>query len=565
MTEEPNSIFSTIKYYKNKLKFPTFPKYFSEVDEGKEQKELLFSNSKQRKDESYRYLKEWADNRREILDKNKAQIEWLANICDSKARLSGEYLQIVYKFFNEKYYHEQQYGQFLLTKPQPALKQNPLSQQLYSDISQAISLFEEASLKRCEKVANFSHTLSTQILKVEILQDLLDMDNRSNQLLSCIVAQKKQLQKYNQQSTQKLKAITNLFPQQQSQRVRKPIFDNPIQNEQQNQNIELKQNQEIEKQNEEPSVIKINDISEVLADEQIQVSINSEQSKENIFEQSQSCVLQQESVSDDQKDKEQQLFKERQQQFEKSKQRSIIYQSQTLPYPSTQNENQVQQYQSAVDTYKLMASYMASQAYAIKLMNQLVEQVKQYWKHVVVMEQKRMKWAQDSCQIYKDGIRDVHNVDVELPEFKQEIEQYYSIKNIFPNSNYFENIKDQDEFCKSLIIKELGCQATRLLLVKEFKVNVVEKNSELPSILVITIDKFIGCWLKYDDSIDAIDVPVFHYPIIEVSIQKVGELILDIIPSKNLLFLNINNGKQRSKIKFACIDEMEEFITIIKH
>ena len=84
------------------------------------------------------------------------------------------------------------------------------------------------------------------------------------------------------------------------------------------------------------------------------------------------------------------------------------------------------------------------------------------------------------------------------------VEEYFSFKNIFSDSKSFENIKDQEEFCQSLIIKDLGCQAAKLLLIKEFKVNVIEKNSELPSILVLTIDRFVGCWLKYDDSIEGI-------------------------------------------------------------
>ncbi|CAD8204281.1 unnamed protein product [Paramecium pentaurelia] len=562
MTEESNSIFSTIKYYKNKLKFPTFPKQSNEIQESKEQRDLLFCNSKQRKEESYRYLKEWADNRGEICEKNKAQIEQLSNFCEYQIKQSSEYLSIVYKFFNEKYFHEQQYGQFLLTKPQPALKQNQLSQQLYSEISQAISIFEAVNLKRCEKVSNFSHAISTLILKAEILSDLLDLEKRSNQLLSCINVQKKQLQKQHSLSIQKFKAITDLFPQKQSQRQRKPIFDNPIQNEQQNQNIELKQNQEITHQCEEPSTIKINDISEVLADDQIQINHLSEQSKENIFDKSQLSVQQQGSSSDAPQDQEQNNKKVQQKQFEQSQQRS---QSQTLPFSKALVDNQVVKQQSTIDTYKLMMSYMATQSYTIKLINQLIEQVKQYWKHVLMMEQKRTKWAQDSCQIYKDGILDVYNVDVELPQFKLELKEYFNLINIYPGSNSFQNEKDLDEFCKSLMIKELGCQAARLLLIKEFKVNVIDKNSELPSILVLTIDKFVGCWLKYDDSIDAIDTPIFHYPIIEISIQKIGELILDIIPSKNILFMNINNGKQKSKIKFACIDDMEEFITIIKN
>ncbi|CAD8119775.1 unnamed protein product [Paramecium sonneborni] len=573
MSEESNSILSTIQYYKSKIKFPTFSKQYNEMNETQEQKELFFCNSKQRKEESYRQLKEWAQNRREVLDKNKALIEELVNICDYRIRLSGQYLQIVYKFFNEKYFHEQQYGQFLLTKPQPTLKQNPLSHQLYSNIGQAISTFEETNLKNCEKVSNFAHTISNQILKTEILSDLFDLDKKSDQILSCIIAQKKLLQQQYILSAQKLKAITDQFPQQlQNQRARKPIFDNPIQNEQQNQHIEQKQNQTIEDQNIEPSTIKVNDISEVLADDQLQVNNLSEQLKENQIDGTQSCVYQQENTDNSsnnsvQKQIDPQLLKDKHY-FEMNNEGQKVYQSQTVPFslPINRNFEQKQKQHQEVDLYKLIMSYTASQSYTIKLLNQLIEKVIQYWKHVTVIEQKRTKWAQESCQIYKEAIKDVHYMNVELPQFKMEVEDYYSFRNIFSDScSSFENVKDQNEFCQSLIIKELGCQAARLLLVKEFKVNVVEKNSELPSILVLTIDKFVGCWLKYDDSTDAIDSPVLHYPISQISIQNIGNLLLEIIPSKNLLFLNISNGRQKSTIKFACIDDMEEFSTIIKN
>lgn len=46
MQDEPNSILTTIKYYKNILKFPSFPKTYSELDETAEQNELFFCNSK---------------------------------------------------------------------------------------------------------------------------------------------------------------------------------------------------------------------------------------------------------------------------------------------------------------------------------------------------------------------------------------------------------------------------------------------------------------------------------------------------------------------------------------
>ena len=50
-------------------------------------------------------------------EKNREIVEELANSCDYRIRLSVDFLQIAYKFFNEKYFHEQQYAQFLLTKP----------------------------------------------------------------------------------------------------------------------------------------------------------------------------------------------------------------------------------------------------------------------------------------------------------------------------------------------------------------------------------------------------------------------------------------------------------------
>lgn len=53
----------------------------------------------------------------ELFERNREIVEELANSCDYKIRLSVDFLQIVYKFFNEKYFHEQQYAQFLITKP----------------------------------------------------------------------------------------------------------------------------------------------------------------------------------------------------------------------------------------------------------------------------------------------------------------------------------------------------------------------------------------------------------------------------------------------------------------
>lgn len=95
----------------------------------------------------------------DVFEKNREIVEELANSCDYRIRLSVDFLQIAYKFFNEKYFHEQQYAQFLLTKPQPSLKQNPLSQTLYQCVGQAVTTFEENNLKRCEKIANFAHTI----------------------------------------------------------------------------------------------------------------------------------------------------------------------------------------------------------------------------------------------------------------------------------------------------------------------------------------------------------------------------------------------------------------------
>lgn len=37
----------------------------------------------------------------------------------------------------------------------------------------------------------------------------------------------------------------------------------------------------------------------------------------------------------------------------------------------------------------------------------------------------------------------------------------------------------------------------------------------------------------------AVDNPVLHYPINGMVIQKVNELVLDIMPSRHLLFLNV--------------------------
>ncbi|CAD8142526.1 unnamed protein product [Paramecium pentaurelia] len=79
-----------------------------------------------------------------------------------------------------------------------------------------------------EIIAKFSHAISTQILKAEILSDLIDLEKRQNQLSNCINAKINQLQKQHSLSIQMLKAITNLFPQQQFHRLNKTIFGNPI-------------------------------------------------------------------------------------------------------------------------------------------------------------------------------------------------------------------------------------------------------------------------------------------------------------------------------------------------
>lgn len=40
----------------------------------------------------------------DIFEKNREIVEELANGCDFRIRLSVDFLQIIYKFFNEKYF-----------------------------------------------------------------------------------------------------------------------------------------------------------------------------------------------------------------------------------------------------------------------------------------------------------------------------------------------------------------------------------------------------------------------------------------------------------------------------
>ncbi|CAD8127693.1 unnamed protein product [Paramecium sonneborni] len=622
MSEESNSILTTIKYYKSILKFPSFSKQYSELDESQEQNELFFCNSKQRKEESLRLLRDWAQNRMELFEKNREIIEELESSCDQRIRLSVDFLQIVYKFFNEKYFHEQQYAQFLITKPQPALKQNLLNQQLYSAIGTSISTFEEYNLKRLEKIANFAHTIQTQILKAQSFLDLSDMDRQLDLILSSIITQKRLLQTYIKSAGQKLNLIIQQFPQHQSsQKQRKPIFNDQQQQPQQSrtdkilQNIsalgtllvgasslqdpvEMELNQQMKDQErqireqqlkEEQSLSNGNELQQEKqqkeeqqqetqtnkqeGQEDIQQKVeNLEQLKENQIEQKIEQELQQEKLTQKQTEslsgaeyyKQKQLLKERQQQ-EENKLSTKNYQSQNQPNIQLQNnyeDDGRKVTNQPNDLYRLIISFVATQQYTNKLLNQLSEKVLQYWKQIAAIELKRAQWAKDSCLIYKKGMQEVHNLQVELPELTIDVDQHYNIKKLLPKEIAQFDDNHQDEFISTLVIKEIGCQAARLLLVKEFKVHVIDKNNELQAILILTIDKYVGCWLKHDYTMEAVDNPVLHYPISGMAIQKVNELILDIMPSRHLLFLNIANDRQKNKIKFQTADDMEEFFTI---
>ncbi|CAD8169702.1 unnamed protein product [Paramecium octaurelia] len=626
MSEDSNSILTTIKYYKSILKFPSFPKQYSELDETQEQNELFFCNSKQRKEESLKLLKEWAQNRMDIFEKNREIVEELANSCDYRIRLSVDFLQIVYKFFNEKYFHEQQYAQFLITKPQPALKQNPLNQLLYSTVGTSISTFEENNLKRLEKIANFAHTIQTEILKAQSFHDLSDMDKQLDLLLSSIISQKKLLQNYITSAGQKLNLIIQQFPQHaQPQRQRKPIFDDQQQQSQQSQQqpqqsrtdkilqnisalgtllvgasslqdpVEMELNQQMKEQErqireqqlkEEQSLSNGSELQQNLENQEQKQGPNQEEEQvdkqsqnekpqeqesqsalkenqnEQSFEQKQIPQKLSGSLSSAEYYKQQQQQKERQQ-FESNNIRSKNYQSQEQSFQQNKYEDDGRKINNQpVDVYRLIISFVATQQYANKLLNQLAEKVLQYWKQVITIEQKRAQWAKDSCLIYKKGIAEVHNLQVELPELVIDVEQHYNLKKILPKEIAQFEDGHQEEFIQTLVIKEIGCQAARLLLVKEFRVHVIDKNNEQSAILVLTIDKYVGCWLKHDDTIEAVDNPVLHYPIKGMAIQKVNELILDIMPSRHLLFLNIANDRQKSKIKFQTPDDMEEFCTI---
>ncbi|CAD8161570.1 unnamed protein product [Paramecium octaurelia] len=626
MSEDSNSILTTIKYYKSILKFPSFPKQYSELDETQEQSDLFFCNSKQRKEESLKLLKEWAQDRMELFERNREIVEELANSCDYKIRLSVDFLQIVYKFFNEKYFHEQQYAQFLITKPQPAMKQNPLNQQLYATVGISVSTFEENNLKRLEKIGNFAHKIQTEILKAKSFSELGDMDRKLDVLLSSIITQKKLLQNYITTAGQKLNLIIQQFPQHQvPQRQRKPIFDEQQQqgktdkqntqaqgNEvvgtefQQNPaDIELnKQIKEQERQIREQqlrdeqslsngSELKSEDLQEQQEQQkqELQISLNKEdetksetiqhkeeqpqqfQNQEQLKDNQEQSVQQQsqekqpqhfvETLSSAEQYKQQQQLKERQT-LDQNKLKSKNYQSQGQPniQQYIKNEDGKKQQNQQVDVYRLIISFVATQQYANKLLNQLVEKVLSYWKQVIAIEQTRAQWAKDSCQIYKKGIAEVHNLQVELPELTIDVEDHYKLKKLLPKEmSQFED-GHEEEFLQTLVIKELGCQAARLLLIKEFKVHVIDKTNEIQAILVLTIDKYVGCWLKHDETVEAIDNPVLHYPINGMAIQNVNELVLDIMPSRHLLFLNIANDRQKSRIKFQTPDDKEEFCTI---
>ncbi|CAK78368.1 unnamed protein product (macronuclear) [Paramecium tetraurelia] len=622
MSEDSNSILTTIKYYKSILKFPSFPKQYSELDETQEQNDLFFCNSKQRKEESLKLLKEWAQDRMELFERNREIVEELANSCDYKIRLSVDFLQIAYKFFNEKYFHEQQYAQFLITKPQPALKQNPLNQSLYSTVGTSVSTFEEHNLKRLEKIANFAHSIQTDILKAKSFSELSDMDRKLDVLLSSIITQKKLLQNYITSAGQKLNLIIQQFPQHQvPQRQRKPIFDDQQQqNKTDKQNTQAQGNEvvgteclqnpaekglnksikEQERQIREQQLKDEQSLSngsefqqEELQEQQEQkqeqqdeakceIIQNKEEQPQQLQNQEQFNDSQEQSVQQQQQEKQaqhfvetlnsaemykqQQQLKERQT-FDQNKLKSKNYQSQGQPNIQQQIKNEddgKKQQNQQVDVYRLIVSFVATQQYANKLLNQLVEKVISYWKQVIAIEQTRAQWAKDSCQIYKNGIAEVHNLQVELPELKIDVEDHYKLKKLLPKEmSQFEDGNEED-FLQTLVIKELGCQAARLLLIKEFKVNVIDKTNEIQAILVLTIDKYVGCWFKHDETVEvkAIDNPVLHYPINGMAIQKVNELVLDIMPSRHLLFLNIANDRQKSRIKFQTADDMEEFCTI---
>lgn len=86
--ETGGSLMNTIRYYKSLLRFPQ--RNYAELEEN-EHKDLFFSNSKQRKDESLRLLKDWAQERMDVFERSREIVEELASQSDYRIRVSVDF------------------------------------------------------------------------------------------------------------------------------------------------------------------------------------------------------------------------------------------------------------------------------------------------------------------------------------------------------------------------------------------------------------------------------------------------------------------------------------------
>jgi hypothetical protein len=107
----------------------------------------------------------------------------------------------------------------------------------------------------------------------------------------------------------------------------------------------------------------------------------------------------------------------------------------------------------------------------------------------------------------------------------------------------------RENFKERLTIPSVECQAARILVVKEFKVlRALPNKREMTAVLVLSIDKYLGCWDKLDQKVIDSNVthryvdtekPVFHQHIDSLSIKKTSTTEVEIMPTKHVLFVNV--------------------------
>ncbi|KAM3140811.1 hypothetical protein pb186bvf_007038 [Paramecium bursaria] len=531
-----------------------------EDQQDQQEHELFYSNSKQRKEEALKLLREWARETTAVIENTRELLENFANKVDYQSRLSVDLLQVAYRFFHEKHFQEQQYAQFLLTKPLVD------KYKIHQSFTKQISQFEQENLKRQEKIGLFAHKINSTILKSEMFSEFAEMDKKSEVILSAIVIQRKLIASY-------IRAAGNCLAQIVPPRQRKPIFENKTQQilsnistlgtiitgtlpHQQDPNEEELERQ-IEEQNKQQAQIRqLSEAGLSNGEESIQNEQVPSQMRENVISSINEIKADQSPTKEDQVNQEQENIQPQQlsnaekyiqrQNSEQSSQGSLrkskSYKPEEQPLP---NNN--------LDLFRLMISFIYQQQQAIQALNKLGEKSINYWQHVQIVENQRNKWAKEACRIYREGVIETYGTQIE--ELDISFEENYDLKELIGLS--------EEDLNSQIKINNIQCQAPKLLCLKEFKVFFVDKVGELPALLIVTIDQFAGCWCRNDFQMENIDNPIFHLPIKGMALVKDG-LFLDVMPSKHVLFLNIANDRRKTRIRFSTLDDMEEFCTIVR-